>query len=174
MENTIPIISIIGFIILNMIYILVASIYVKSRKHSFFFIPLLVGLFVVVIMFILKISQTIKIKNELKASNGKFDKVYTCPEYWNKSIENNNIKCSSKNIYDVTSIANVVDATSGDTYKTLQYKDMNLSSIDKAHPEDKCKQMFISYYNNKKLPQTLDNKKNITWVEYHNNCLQSK
>ena len=120
-------------------------------------------------------SRLTKLKGDLLNNNTNIGKIETCPEYWKKTIEADSINCSNKDVLpnDVSLAAMKKDKI--DNYNYLNYKDIDLMKINVQPNEEKCNSMFQTYHNytddEMKTKNTLDNKKKVSWIEYHNKCL---
>ncbi len=187
MTNIIPTICITGIIIFVSLYFFIVLIYLNLKTYDWFFIPFLIGIFTIILIFISNISKIAKLKKNEIINIKRLKKVETCPEYWvnynqinSTTIKPNNM-CSSKDIYDNVSIATVKKNEEGtsDEWNSLDYKNINLTAINKQATNDKiCERMFREYNNydittDISAEYNTNNKKNITWVEYHNKCLKN-
>jgi hypothetical protein len=144
-------------------------------KYNWFFIPLLIGLFGVVFLFINNISKISKLKTDLIINKNVIGNIETCPEYWKKNTNKEVTTCSSQNISENSSIGTIKEnGTNKNKWNTVNYTEFNLNEINIQPNDEKCKKIFKSYYQNLEKPPnyTIENQKKITWVEYYNKCLK--
>lgn len=175
MNKNIPTISTIGLVVFLIFYIICALCYINLQKYHFFFVPLLIGFAVIIFDFLYKMSQITKLKGDLLNNTANIGKINTCPEYWRKTIEKDSINCSNKDVLPGNISLAAVNKDKDDNYNYLNYKNIDLMKINVQPNEEKCNYMFQSYnnYTNDEMKEknTLDNKKNVSWIEYHNKCL---
>ncbi len=173
MINNIPKRTITGIFIFIVLYIFSILVYINKPTYHYFFVPLLIGLTVVISNLLFGISKFYNLQEqEIISSNNKISKIVTCPEYWKKTIVKDDIQCSSNNIYDNKSFAEVdqINTDLDNSYKTLKYKNISLNNINSDNKNNICKNMFSAYNDDDKKTDTIENKNNITWIEYQNKC----
>ncbi len=82
MTNIIPTICITGIIIFVSLYFFIVLIYFNLKTYDWFFIPFLIGIFTIILIFISNISKIAKLKKNEIINIKRLKKVETCPEYW--------------------------------------------------------------------------------------------
>jgi hypothetical protein len=146
-------------------------------EYNWFYIPFLIGLFIVVFLFIFNISKLSKLKTDLILNKNIVGKIETCPEYWKKKNNKGVTICSTKDIYGNSSIGTIKEnGKDKNKWNTINYNELNLNEINIEPNDEKCKKIFKSYYKNlETLPEyNTENQKKITWIEYYNKCLKQQ
>jgi hypothetical protein len=183
MSSNIPNRGLIGLGIFTFILVLITLTFINKEKYKIFYGSLMVGNILIIFTFIYYINELVNLKIKLEEESKNIDKIENCPEYWKKTVINNKINCTSKNIKDNISIANIISNEGIDSeknnikYKTLEYKNIDLDEINIQPMDNKCNKMYQLYYNysdNDITSKTnLKDKNDITWLDYHNNCLKT-
>jgi hypothetical protein len=171
--NNIPKKTFIGIFIFVVLYVFSVLAYINNPAYHYFFVLILIGLSVVIFNLLYGVSKFYTLQEQaIIASNNPVSKIITCPEYWKKTVLKDDIQCSSNSIYGNKSFADInqVNNDQGNSYKTLKYKNISLNSINADNKNHICANMFAAYNDDDTKLDTIENKNNITWMEYQNKC----
>lgn len=162
--------SLIGIATLIIFIIVLLIAFYSINNYKGFFITSLIGIVFIALNYLYTISMN-STTNNLFDLKTKRELIKSCPEYWRKEIVDDKIICTSKDINENTSIAEINKL---DGYNTLKYKTINLSDINNNEGtlDLKCNKILKEYNYNKDVEDKIDNKLKVTWTEYRNKCVK--
>lgn len=163
------------FILYTTILMLFLVIFIAGAiltRFKIFFSILILGAIYMIVKSIKYMSITKNYEEKIMADSTKQKPITftSCPEYWKKETNNNDVTCVPTEIFPDTSFGKIVLSEDQENYTLKNREPINMTKLNNTQQEDRCKAGNDMYFDTE-LPFISDNiDKNVSWVEFVNKC----